>query len=131
MASNASIAILDGASTPATHTFDPAGITGQSARWQNRAETLVGGRETLALNLKSDGKSVRTFQATVKVPYVVDETMNAVTNRKVLSFLTAKVEFLVPVTWTPTQTKAARGLVASLLGHATVKSMIEDDEFVW
>lgn len=131
MASNASLVIADGATSPANHTFDPAGINGITAKFQNRAETLVTGRETLQLSLKSDGKAVRTVTATLKVPYVVDETMNAVTNRKVASFFTAKLELLVPVTWTPTQARAARGLIASLVSHQTFRSMVEDDEFVW
>lgn len=131
MASNAPIIILDGATTPLSHTFDPAGISGNTARWQNRSEVMVTGRETLVLVLSSNGKTVRTITATSRLPYVVDETMNAVTNRKVASFATLETRILVPTVWTPTQAKMALGLHSNLLKHATLRAMVEDDEFVW
>lgn len=130
MASNATLSIVDGAITPLTHAFDPAGIADQTARYQNRAEVLVGGRETLVVTLKG-GKTVRTIEIQLRVPYVVDETMNAVTNRKVASFATGKVVILVPVTWTPTQAKAFKGLLANAVSNAVIAKMIEEDEFVW
>lgn len=130
MASNASVTINDGATTPLAHVFDPAGIADQTARYQNRAEVLVGGRETLVATLKG-GKTVRTIEIQLRVPYVVDETMNAVTNRKVTSFATGKVVILVPVTWTPTQAKAFKGLLSNVISNPVFARMIEEDEFVW
>lgn len=130
MASNAPIVVNDGQASPVAHTFSPAGVIGESARYQNSAELLLQGREILTLS-RSVGKKTRDPSFGLYMPYVVDETMNAVTNRKVASFASIKVVSHIPFDWTPAMTKNLRVLAANALLHATVVALMEQDEFVW
>lgn len=130
MASNAQIQLTDGLASPATHTFSPAGVIGEVARYQNAAETLLQGREILTVS-RSVGKKTRDPSFGLYMPYVVDETMNSVTNRKVASFASIKVVAHVPFDWTPTMTKNLRVMAANAMLHATLVALMDQDEFVW
>lgn len=130
MASNAPIALLDGLAAPVTHTYAPAGVTGEVARYQNAAELLLQGREILTLS-RSVGKKTRDPSMGLYIPYVVDETMNAVTNRKITSFASIKVAAHIPFDWTPAMSKNLRVLTSNAMLCAAFVALFEQDEFVW
>lgn len=130
MASNATITVNDGASSPVAHAFDPVRIDGDVASYQNKVADSVSGRETLALRL-SASKNVRTSKVDLRVPKVVEETINGVTTYKVMGFATAKADILIPLDWTAAEAKNARIMLSNLLAHATVGLMVDEHEFTW
>lgn len=130
MAANAPIVINDGQSTPVAHTFSGIKIDGNVALYDNRAEVFSAGRETLALRMKSNDR-IRTTTATLKVPRVVEETINGVTVKKVADYMTIKVELLTPTTWASDDVQDGRVMTSNLLIHAVPAAMADDGEFVW
>lgn len=130
MASNATITVNDGASTPVAHSFDPVRIEGDVARYQNKVAAAILGRETMNMRLSASPK-VRSAAIDLRVPYLVSEVINGVTVYKVQSFAQIKSQILIPLDWTPAQAKNVRVLGANLLLHATIGLMVDEQEFVW
>lgn len=131
MADNAIISANDGQSTPVSHSFSPIKILdGSVAQYDNRAESFQLGRETLQLRCKSS-KTIRTTGIDLRMPRVVEETVNGVAVKRVVDFGSFRGEVLVPLTWTPAQAKNLRVLGANLLLHAVLAAMADDGEFVW
>lgn len=131
MAANAPVVINDTTTpAPVAHTFTGTSVDGDTATYTNRAETFVGGRETLVLRRKSS-PSVRTVSITLKVPRIISEVLNGVTVKRVADYAQLKAEFLIPIQWESTLTGAQMGLLASACNHAVVQAMVKDDEFVW
>lgn len=131
MASNAPIVVNDGVTpTPVAHSFSGDGIYGDQAKYSNRAEAFVGGRETLNLRMKANA-NVRTTVVTLKCPRVIEETINGVAVKRVVDFMTMKADIMVPIAWTKLQASERRPLLANLVSHAVVAAMADDGEFVW
>lgn len=129
MASNAAIAVNDG--VPASHSFSPISIKdGSLAVYHNKVATIVSGRESLSLGLKSNAK-MRTVDVNLKVPRIISEVLNGVTVSRVADYATAKATVLVPVDWTVVDCKNARVLLANVLLHATTALVVDEAEFVW
>lgn len=131
MASNAVIVLADGESTPVDHTFQPVAIKdGSVATYQNKAQTLVSGREQLVLKMKANGK-VRTVDVHLTVPRVMTETINEVEVSTVPDFATCKATVIVPIDWPVQSCENARTLLGQAVLHAVVAAMADDAEFVW
>lgn len=130
MASNATITVADGAVSPVDHDFDPVRIEGDVASYQNKVASTVSGRETLSLRLGAS-KAVRTTRVDLRIPKVVEETINGVTVYTAKGFATAKAEILIPLDWSAAEAKNARILLSNTLAHATVGLMVDEHEFVW
>lgn len=131
MAANAPIVINDSTTpTPVAHTFTGTSVDGDTATYTNRAETFVGGRETLTLRRKVS-PSVRTVSVSIKLPRVISEVLNGVTVKRVADFAQLKTEFLIPISWESTLTGAQMGLIGNAVSHAVVQALVKDDEFVW
>jgi hypothetical protein len=103
---------------------------GDVASYQNKVADTVTGRETLALKLGSS-KTVRTTRVDLRIPKVVEETINGVTVYTAKGFATAKADILIPLDWSAAEAKNARVLLANLLSHATIGLMVDEAEFVW
>jgi hypothetical protein len=93
------------------------------------ADTVTG-RETLALKLGSS-KTVRTTRVDLRIPKIVEETINGVTVYTAKGFATAKADILIPLDWSASEAKNARVLLANLLAHTTIGLMVDEAEFVW
>lgn len=131
MAANAPIVLNDSTTpTPVAHTYTGTAVDGDTATYTNRAETFVGGRETLTLRRKSSAV-VRTVTVTVKVPRVISEVLNGVAVKRVADFAQFRIDFIIPVSWESTLTGAQMGLIASAAQHAVIAALVKDDEFVW
>lgn len=131
MANNATITVNDGASTPVAHAFDPVRVEGTKALYQNKSASAIIGRESLALDLKRDGKVVRTVGIDLKLPKLVSTTVNGVTSYAVDSFAQAKGTFLVPKSWTPAEAKNLRVLFMNICATSALTLMVEEEEGVW
>lgn len=130
MADNATITVNDGASTPVAHAFSPTRIVGDVASYQNKVADAVVGRESLAVRLSSS-KAVRTTKIDLRVPRLVEETINGVATYRVNGFLTAKADVIVPLDFTADEAKNGRIMLSNLLAHATIGLMVDENEFVW
>lgn len=129
MASNAAIAVNDG--VPVSHSFSPIAIKdGAMAVYQNKVATIVSGRESLTLGLKTNAK-MRIVDVNLKVPRIISEVLNGVTVSRVADYATAKATVLVPVDWTTAACKDARVMLANVLLHATTALVVDEAEFVW
>lgn len=127
MASNASFTINDGTDD---HVFSPAGIDGNTATYQNKAESFIPGRETAVLKRRS-GNAVREVTQTIRVPKVVTETINGVDMPKVASFGTVQYKVLVPKDWTPTEIALLNAIGQGSVSTAAFVAAAEEDEWVW
>lgn len=131
MASNTTISIADGASTPVTHVFSPQWVKdGNSAMYQNLAETMVGGRETASLSYVHSAK-VRRVKGGLRLPRVQAETINGLTVRSVADFGQLNVDLIIPNGWSAADAKNLRVLGSNYLLNAIVAALVESDEFVW
>jgi hypothetical protein len=128
MAQNAAFTIVDDNSDD--HVFSPMGIDGGVASYQNLAETITNGRETLRMS-KKDGKSVREIVVGLRIPFVVETTIDGVTRRAVENFGTGSARFTVPPSWTSEQCETLRSALAGALAAVPVKALVDNDEFVW
>lgn len=128
MASNAAFTVVDSATD--NHVFSPSGIDGTVASYQNLAEVMHSGRETVRVSYK-DGKTVREILVSSRMPHVVETTVNGVTRRTVEDFGTGTTKFLVPPSWTPTMIAKLRSTHAALLAAAVVQALADNGEFVW
>lgn len=130
MASNATITLNDGASTPVAHAFDPAGIYGEVAKYQNKVAASFDGRETLQLKLKHSTK-VRTVTGDIRIPRTITETVNGVDVVRVVDYMTVRVECLIPLSWDSASAKNGRVIGSNLLANSAFALMVEQGEFVW
>jgi hypothetical protein len=128
MAANAPFTVVD--DNAANHVFSPMGIDGGVASYQNLAEVITNGRETVRL-AKKDGKSVREITIGLRMPNVVETTIDGVTRRVVEDFATGTTRFTVPPSWTSEQCETLRSAMAGTLAAAPVKACVDTDEFVW
>jgi hypothetical protein len=130
MADNAIITVNDGATVPVEHSFEPSGIYGDVAKYQNKAASAFVGRETLQLKMKHSAK-VRTVGINLRVPRTITETVNGVSVESMVDYASGNAELIVPVTWTAAQAKDVEHLLSNIITSALVALMVQDGEFVW
>lgn len=130
MAANAPIALNDAETTPVVHTFSGVSIVGDTAMYANRVLAFVGGRETLMLRLRQNG-TVRTVSSVLKIPVVIDETINGVAVPRIRDFATIRTEVIIPLTWGAQATKNATKMNSNLLINTVHRAMSEEGEQVW
>lgn len=133
MAAIAPIAIVDGQSTPVTHTFNP--VQSMMPATFNR-NGLVGvpiiGEEQVKLSLRGvsvDSAGVKRAMVTLRVPVLeVPEggsSSGYTAPPKIAFALGANIEFILPNRSTTAQRKDVRVLAANLLLNAQVIALIE------
>lgn len=130
MADNAPIVVNDGETPVVAHSFDPAGIYGEIAKYQNKVAASFDGRETVQRKMKQSPK-VRTTQQDLRIPRTVTEVVNGVSMSRVVDFATVRTEVLIPVTWDAASAKNARVLGMNLMNDPAFALMVEQGEFVW
>lgn len=128
MASNAQFTVVDGNTTD--HIFSPTGIDGGVASYQNLAEVMASGRETVRFS-KKDGKTVEEHMITLRMPKVVETTIEGVTRRAVEDFGTVSVKLLIPPSWTSEERETLRTVGAGLMAVTAIQKMVDLGEFVW
>lgn len=128
MASNAPFTVVDG--NTVDHVFSPSGINDNRASYQNLAEVMLSGRETVQIAHK-DGKTVRENTLAIRMPKVVETTIEGVTRRAVENFGSSSVKLLVPPEWTSEECETLRTTTAAAVLAAPFEKMVDFGEFVW
>lgn len=124
------IIVADGEVTPVNHTYSPMRIENNRAFTKELDVVASVDRETFEFEA-SDMAKVRKVVTILRVPKVVDETVNGVTVSKEQSFGIVKVETLVPYEWTAQEAKNLRVLSANLQVSDHVADLVDLSEFVW
>lgn len=133
MSAIAPIAIVDGQSTPVTHTYNPVQTQDPvTFRRNGDISTPVIGQEQVLLSLKMGAnvsEAINRSKVTLRIPVL--ETPDGGTSSgyvappRVAYFLQATVEFLLPNRCTAAQRKDLRVLTSNLLLNTQVVSMID------
>lgn len=120
------LVLKDAAATPLDHTFSPVTTNGSKGEWANRVGTTPKGFETLQLEVlkPSGGSTAYRLKAGLNDP--VEATVNGVVS------VVRNCSFSCSLNFSPDSTAQERldllALVASLFGHVTVKSMVQNLE---
>lgn len=128
MAQNAPFTVVDGNTTD--HVYSPVGIDGGVASYQNLVESMASGRETVRFSSK-DGKTVGEVTIGLRIPKVVETTIDGVTRRVVEDFGTVNMKFLVPPSWTSEERETIRTVAAGLLASLPIQKLVDLGENVW
>lgn len=128
MGAISTITVADAA--PANHDFVPTAVGADGvARYNERSATVPAGFWPLALYLRSPipGSPSQVYKATLQlaVPSLVTETINGVSRSSVERTIRMNCEFLLPADSTLVERQNALAVVKNLLGHASVKDVVE------
>lgn len=131
MAANAAFTVVDGAVSPGSHVFSPAGVVGMSsAVYHNFAEVLLAGREVLTISNGGKAK-LRRVGLGARFPVVGDAVVDGITTRKVLSFGTFSLVENLPAEWTEALCKQYRVLFLNAALGLPYVNLADKNEFVW
>lgn len=143
----ADITINDGQGTPVAHTFKPTEITGDGvAIYHDRSSGIAIGYNRVALSMKmpsaagagmaSEAKN-RVIRKKITIDCPTMESTSAATGTGITPAPTVAyvdrvvVEFLSPERNTLQNRKDIHAYAKNLLAHATVTSLIQDNEAVY
>jgi hypothetical protein len=124
----APIAIMDGASTPVSHTYTPNGRPAGVAEFSEKDGVPVGDN---SLTVSSKHGTREKVSLRLRLPQVVSETINGVVSPKVARTAYVRMDFDFADTSTEAERTDAIALAASLLGTATAGSLIVDLEDIY
>lgn len=131
MASNATITLADGKSTPENHIYDPIRIDGGTSLYRNLTdETFRLGQEQLSFAL-SENTERRKVVVKLTIPRVVEETVNNVTSKKVADQGAVFITVLVPNTWELADVTDLRVLGSNALKNALILDAVDNGAYVW
>lgn len=122
MSAIANIAIVDGATTPLTHTFTPQSTDPATYRNGASANSSAGlvYDETLKMGVKFEPNGISKVAIQMRLPYDTGNAANPV------AYEQANLEFLVPGTSPSARRKNLRVLVSNLLLNAQVVDAIDN-----
>lgn len=117
--------------TPTNHDFVPTAVGADGvARWNERSASVPAGFWPLSAYLRPPvpGASSQIYKATLQlaIPTLVTETINGVNRFSVERTIRIAVDFLLPATSTLTERQHACAVLKNLVGHASIKDMIEN-----
>lgn len=132
MPANSNIAILDGAPTPVSHTYVPAGLDGSSgvAHFIERTDGVFVGEPKLDITIRPVTKGQPTRKAVVLLTQpkrTTDEAGNVTVAYENLG----KLEFTYSANSTTAERKNLRVLLANAALHALVAQAIDNNETFW
>lgn len=128
MPANASITLLDGKASPASHAFTPIRSTEAGGNtYRDQSMSPVGVADTINYKL-TDLPKLRRIRATLLRPRAVSETVNAVVSTKKADFMSVTVEFNVPLTWSEADIKDSRVIAANLFANALIVAAVDRGE---
>lgn len=128
MASNSPIVVKNLANADVT--FTGLTVQGLTASYSDRSVEPVSARPSMVLKMKTT-PAVRTTTVSLRIPRMKTETINGLAVTTVADFALARVEILVPPSWTAAQAANLRVTTANLVQHATISAAADDGEFVW
>lgn len=122
----ANISISDGALTPLAHVFAPVSTDGSKGKLANRAATIPQGYETLTIEVREPTSPTAAYRIIGKMvlPTVgTVEGADAVVRSNTINF-----DFNFSQSSTVQDRENATKLMASLFGHATFVTVVENLE---
>jgi hypothetical protein len=139
MASNASIVIQDGESSPVTRTFAPDNIESGVATYKDRSSGIPVGYGTLTVSRPKTPQDLvnGSYKAVVQLTLPKLETISGSEESgftpapRVAYNCIARVEVWLPVRSTTQDRENLRVLLIDALADAIIVDVIEDLEFVW
>jgi len=132
MATQATITINDGESTPVAHDFDPAGVLDGVAVYEDRVGGIPVGYPKLTLSVRRPTKGSRAYKVTLKITNPTLEQASSggtFVPPPTLAFNDlAVVEFMFPERGVPQGRANMLAYVVNALQDAAVVSAVEDLE---
>lgn len=131
------ITLNDGQSTPAAHSFIPAGVPNGLAMWNDIAGGIALGYPTVTLSVRRPTKGSRAFKATAKVTVPVLEqtspsTATGIQPAPTLAYnLIANIDLVMPERATLAQRKDMAAYTKNFLANSVMTAVIENLESVW
>lgn len=123
------IAIADAETSPVTHTFSPVTTNGSLAKLANRTASIPAGFEQLQIDLKQPKTSLGAYQLVAgfndPVEATVDGQVVVVRNNSALLTINLSQQS------TAQERKNTLKLMANLLAHATVVTVVENLEPIY
>lgn len=132
-----SIIINDGATTPVAHTFSPTKVEGPLATYHDRAGGVSIGYPALSIQAVQPSKSQRLYKTTLKVVMPVLENVTGTSSSGFTPAPTkaydmvAIVHVLAPERSTTQNRKDILAFVKNALAHATLTSVVQDNEVIY
>lgn len=120
------ITVNDGATTPIQHSFSPQTTDGRSAQLLNRTAAIPRGYEKLETDVRLAQSATGANKVSLKLTLPVVQAVNGVNT--VVRQSQVEVVFYLSQDSTAQERKDARVLMANLLAHANVQTMIENVE---
>lgn len=136
MSAIASIAIVDGQSTPVTHTYNPIQSIDPATYCRNGDTAVpVVGQERILLSLKMGAQAseaISRAKVTLRIPVLETPSGGSssgyVAPPKVAYYMQATIDLFLPNRSTAAQRKDLRVLMANLLNNAQVVSLVDTME---
>lgn len=128
------IVLVDGESTPVTHTFAPIQVDGILADYTDRALGIPIGQPTLSISLRKpqNGSSNGVYKATFKLLVPTLEvtspsTATGIQPAPTVAYTTqVAVDFLLPMRGTKQERKNVRVMLRDLLDDPTTVAVVDD-----
>lgn len=137
MAAIATLVLADGATTPVNHNFDPVNISGDIAKWSDRAGGIALGYPTITQSLRNPSATSRNYRLQIKVVTPVLEVTSPSTSTGIQPAptkaydLLANIEFVLPERSTQQQRKDVLAFVKNMLANAVVTNAVNNFESVY
>jgi hypothetical protein len=135
LAAIATITINDGAGSPVSHDFDPAGLPSGVARWEDRVGGIAVGYPVITMSVRSPTKNSKASKVVVKIAVPTLEEASSGGSfvpppTKAFDCLFVG-EFILPQRSSLLEREHLMAYCQNLFAHATLVSAIEDTENVW
>lgn len=119
----ASIAVLDGATTPATHTFTEETTNGRLASWNNEAATTLAGRERLTVEVVRPQSASGAYRHSTILLDPVLATVDGVD--KVVRFVKIEMTIHASQESTEQEKKDSIAMFANILDNASFRTSVQ------
>lgn len=131
------VVINDGQGTPVAHTFAPVNLIGNAANFADRVGGISVGYPTILISLTPPSKTSRLYKARLRIVVptletISNSTMSGIAPAPTKAYdSTVDMMFFMPERSTLSDRKNILAYAKNLLAHATVTSVIENNETVY
>lgn len=131
------LTLLDGATTPVSHTFNPLTLIGNEAKYVDRVTGITLGYPVVTFQTSQPGKQSTMSKVRFKIAMPVMEVVNAATYNGITPAPTKAYDmtfdgtFFLPQRSTLQDRKHIRAFVKNILADALVTALVETQETVY
>lgn len=133
MPATTSIVLMDGKSTPVSHTFSPKAIDRGNASFQDLAAPTIIGRDELSL-VTADASGGNAVKVTVRLRRPFTETVTDSAGKSTVSVkyqYLGVIELYLPKAGTAAERDDMRTIMSNALVDASVAAVIDNIEWFW